>query len=40
MKALEEAKATGNGYGIFRATEALNALCGTNAAKASLSFCN
>jgi hypothetical protein len=39
-KALDEAKATGNGYEIFRATEALNALCGTGAAKAQLTFCN
>ena len=39
MKALEAAQATGNGYEIFRVTEALNALCGTDAAKAQLTFC-
>jgi hypothetical protein len=39
LKALEQAQATGNGYEIFRTTEALNALCGTDAVKAQLSFC-
>jgi len=37
--ALDEAKATGNGYAMFRITQDLDALCGPAAVKASLSFC-
>ena len=40
LQALEDAKANGNAYGIYRITESLNGLCGPDAVKASLSFCN
>jgi hypothetical protein len=39
MDSLAEAKATGNGYGIWRIKQELDALCGPAAVKAQLSFC-